>query len=335
MTRIRGLLLSGLLAAAGLSFGGSAFAADPDTEARERYERAIKLYEDADFDGALVELERAYKLRPSYKLLYNIARVRFALNDYAAALKAYRQYLAEGGDKLTATRKDEVQAEIKKLERRVANLKVEVDVDGAEIYVDDTLVGTSPMAEPVLVNAGLRRIAVRHPDYTQQGRRVSIAGGDDESLSIRLKTAKPVTTATPPPKPGGPTPVAPPPEPTEQVEDEGGAPWFGWVLTGVFAATAATTGVIALSANGSLADKRDSADASADDLDSESKRVRTLAIVTDVMIAATVITGGITLWLSLDDDTDPAADSGTASRGRSTTTQLGLAPTGVSLRMQF
>lgn len=335
MRRIRGLLLSGLLASVVLGFGRSAFGADPDTEARERYERAIKLYEDADFDGALVELERAYKLRPSYKLLYNIARVRFALNDYAAALKAYRQYLAEGGDKLPASRKDEVQTEIKKLERRVAKLKVEVDVDGAEIYVDDALVGTSPMTEPVLVNAGLRRIAVRHPEYSQQGRKVSIAGGDEEALSIQLKSAKPSTTAAPPPQPGGPTPPPPTPGPSEEVVDEGGSPWFGWVLTGVFAATAATTGVIALSANGSLADKRDSAGASADDLDTEAKRVRTLAIVTDVMIAATVITGGITLWLSMDDDSDPAADAGMAHRRRGTSTQLGLGPNGVSLRMQF
>lgn len=332
---MRGLLLSGLIASAGLGFAGQADAADPDTEARERYERALKLYEDADFDGALVELERAYKLRPSHKLLYNIARVRFALNDYAAALKAYRQYLAEGADKIPASRRDEVQAEMKKLERRVASLKVEVDVDGAEIYVDDALVGTSPMMEPVLVNAGLRRIAVRHADYNQQGRRLSIAGGDEETLSIQLKASNPSSLPTPPDEPREPPPVVPPPDAPPERESEGGAPWFGWVLTGVFAATAATTGVIALSANGSLADKRDSPGASADELDSESKRVRTLAIVTDVMIAATLITGGITLWLSMDDDSDPAADQGTAYRGRRSTTQVGLGPSGVSLRMQF
>ncbi len=334
MRRIRGFVLGGLITATALGVGGRAHAADPDTEARERYERAIKLYEDADFDGALVELERAYKLRPTYKLLYNIARVRFALNDYASAVKGYRQYLAEGGDKIPASRRDEVQAEIKKLERRVAKLTVQVDVEGAEIYVDDALVGTSPMREPVLVNAGLRRIAVRHPDYNQQGRRLSIAGGDEESLSIDLKATKPSTAPTPPPKPGEPPPPEPPQVP-EEPEAEGGAPWFGWVLTGVFAATAATTGVIALSANGSLKDKRDSPNASADDLDSESKRVRTLAIVTDVMLAATLVTGGITLWLSMDDDSDPTADQGTAYRAPRTSTQLGVGPSGVSLRMQF
>ncbi|MCA9629681.1 MAG: tetratricopeptide repeat protein [Myxococcales bacterium] len=331
MNRLRGLALGGLVAAAALGAGGRAHAADPDEEARERYDRAIKLYEDADFDGALVELERAYQLRPSYKLLYNIARVRVAMNDYASALKGYRRYLAEGGDKIPSTRRDEVRAEIEKLERRVASLTVEVDVDGAEIYVDDALVGSSPMTEPVLVNAGVRRIAVRHPDYSQQGRRLSIAGGDEESLSIRMKTTKPTSAPTPAPGPEPAPPAsAPPPEPAEPTT-ESGSPWFGWVLTGVFAATTATTGVIALSANSSLKEKRESRTASADDLDSESTRVRTLAIVTDVMLAATLITGGITLWLSLDGGSEPSRDSGTAYRG----TQLGVGPTGVSMRMQF
>ncbi len=60
-------------------------AADPEVEARERYERALKLYEERAFDAALVELKLAAELRPSYKLLYNIAQVRLAMNDFAAA----------------------------------------------------------------------------------------------------------------------------------------------------------------------------------------------------------------------------------------------------------
>src|SRR5262252_5103847 len=56
-------------------------------EARLRYERAVQLYNEGDPEGALVEFERAYKISPTYRLLYNIGSIRLQLNDYAEALK--------------------------------------------------------------------------------------------------------------------------------------------------------------------------------------------------------------------------------------------------------
>src|SRR5688500_17904592 len=74
-------------------------------EARTRYERALQLYNEGASEGALVEFERAYQLAPSYKLLYNIALIRLQLNDYAQALKAFQEYLAEGGTEIPSVRR--------------------------------------------------------------------------------------------------------------------------------------------------------------------------------------------------------------------------------------
>ncbi len=359
MTWARGLLLGAAVVLAVGCVAGNASAAGAEAEARERYDRALRLYEEADFDGALVELERAYELRPTYKLLYNIARVRLALNDHASALKAYRRYLEEAGTKISRSRRDQVAAEIKTLEGRVAKLTVAVDVAGAEVFVDDVLVGTSPLPEAVLVNAGLRRISVRHPDHPPQTRRLSLAGGDQEQLEVTL--APPPATlappATPAPPPAKPTPTPRPTPATQQPVAQGpsppapeaaGTPWFGWALTGVFGAAATTTGVIALSAAASLSDERDQLGVDPADLDSDATRVRTLAVVTDALIAATLITGGITLWMSLDQDQDPKADKPVRgdmrapgdglvdrqapSRGSAA---LGLNPNGVVFKLAF
>src|SRR6187431_3178059 len=132
--------------------GGTARAADDaDREARERYESAVKLYEEGAYDAALVELNRASELRPSYKLYYNIGQVRFAMHDYAAAMDAYRQYLSKGGEQIPPARRDQIQKELNTLVQRVAKLVIETDVPGAEVLIDDVVVGRTPLSAPVIV----------------------------------------------------------------------------------------------------------------------------------------------------------------------------------------
>src|SRR5262245_52890005 len=49
-------------------------AASPEkmAEARQRFERGLALFEEKNFEAARVELERAYEIAPTWKLLYNI-----------------------------------------------------------------------------------------------------------------------------------------------------------------------------------------------------------------------------------------------------------------------
>src|SRR4051812_42949552 len=63
-------------------------------EAQRRYVRGKDLYEENDFQAALVEFRRAYDLAPNYKLLYNIAQVCYQLQDYPGALRTFNKYLA-------------------------------------------------------------------------------------------------------------------------------------------------------------------------------------------------------------------------------------------------
>ncbi|HMJ10913.1 MAG TPA: PEGA domain-containing protein, partial [Polyangiaceae bacterium] len=310
MRTLRDQVLCCFLAAAPFVYGTHALAADPEAEARERFERAVKLYEEGNYDAALVELRRASELRPSYKLFYNIGQVRVAMNDYAAALEAYRQYLAQGGDKLPAARREQVQRELKRLEQRVARLTVESDVAGAEVFVDDASVGTTPLAAPLVVNSGTRRVLVRHPDYLPQSRVVSLAGGVQERavFSFDALSQKPAAAETPagsaPARGAAPASSArrgavPAADPGDSGKS---GVWIGWAVTGALAAGAAVTGVMALSSNQSLADKRDARVDDKDELDSEAKRVRTLAIVTDALAVGALAAGGITLWLTLRSD---------------------------------
>lgn len=333
--------------------GGVARAADDaDREARERYESAVKLYEDGAYDAALVELNRASELRPSYKIYYNIGQVRFAMHDYAAAMDAYRQYLEKGGDKIPAARRDQVQKELNGLSQRVAKLFIETDVPGAEVFIDDLSVGLTPLKAPLVVNSGIRRIGARHPDYLPQSRRLSIAGGTQDSIKFALadRSAAEPGAATPIGASSAPQPSAALPGPTAPAAGAAAStapvtdateqsstrhvPWPGWVLTGAFAAGAAVTGVLALSANSSLQQDRRDLDVSASKVSSQASKVRTLATVTDSLAVAALVTGGISLWLTLRSSPEPAATAGSKGAGVNAL-ELGLGPSGISMRGAF
>ena len=89
--------------------------ADNVEEAMQHYQQGVQLFKEGAYDAALVELERAYKAAPTYKLLYNIAQVYRQLNDFARAYTTYDRYLREGGVDIAQARRDEVRLEMIKL----------------------------------------------------------------------------------------------------------------------------------------------------------------------------------------------------------------------------
>lgn len=306
------------------------------TEARQRYERGMKLYNEGAFDAALVEMQRAYELAPSYKILYNLGLIQRQLNDYASALKSFRRYLDEGGNKVPKDKRAEVTSVIPELEKRVATVTVEVDVTGAEVSVDDAPVGNSPLDGPVLVNAGKRKISAKLPGKPAATRVITVAGTDTVNVKLELDTSKgsaptmattaPTTTptTTPTTAPSTTTKVPEGPPPKREV------PWVAWGVTGGLAVAAGVTGIIAFGASKSLADKRDSPTATRDELDSARSKTKTWALVTDVLLVGTVAAAGVSLYLTLKQpSTKDTAQAGVKSA------KLGIAPTGLVLSGSF
>jgi tetratricopeptide (TPR) repeat protein len=316
------LIAAALLVLAPSAYGqaeppGASEGAPKLDEPHARFLRGLELYAEDDFRAALVEFQRAYALAPSYRILYNIAQVQFQLQDYAGALRSFQLYLKDGGDHIEATRRKEVEQDIETLHARVASLEISTNEPGAEIYVDDMLVGTGPLSSPIIVSAGRRKITARLEGYLPVTKLVDVAGAD--SVSVRLSLVK--SAPTPPPAPA-PSTVGPPPAPSPAVplppgptiEPSGDVPWVGWVITGGLATGAAVTGVLALRASNDLQEKRETSDVGRESLDDASREVKRYAIATDILGAGALIAGGVSLYLTLDGRNDPVRDGGTAIR---------------------
>lgn len=268
--------------------------ADPVAlEARAHHRRGLELYDEGDFRLALVELERAHTLSRSYKILFNIGQVHFQLLSYAKARLAFEQYLALGGDQINEKRRADVERDLATLRTRTATLTVRVNVESADVNINDTSIGKAPL-EAAVVDAGTLRIQVTRPGYGARVREITLAGGDEQTVTVDLVESKPdvlVTNTTT----GLPGPAI-----------------AGWIVTGILTAGTIGTAIAANAASSKYEAQREtpisgSPSEARADLERQRNLVSALALTTDVLAISTLIAGGISLYLTLRDKPKPDA----------------------------
>jgi tetratricopeptide (TPR) repeat protein len=274
--------------------------ADASDEAKSRFGRGVELYKEGDYRAALIEFRRAHELAPNYKVLYNIGQASLELSDYAGAFSAFRRYLDEGKTDVPADKRKLVEGEIGKLEARVARVTVKTDVEGAEITIDDVAVGKTPLAEPVLVSAGRRRIAVVRSGVPAASRVVDLAGGDKPTVLFEVAKEPPpaASTQTAPLASTSTTAsvMAPPPPPAPRSNTP---VYVGLGVTGAFAVGTGVFAYLALASKGDLDKKLDEVPTTAAALQESRDKVKRLSLVADVLGGVTLASGAITTYLAL------------------------------------
>jgi len=281
-----------------LAMLASPLPARADTEeAKSHFQRAVELFHESDFRAALIEFQRAYDAAPNYKVLYNLGQTSLELQDYAGALKAFRGYLDGGGREIPAARRTQVEADLKRLESRVARVEIAVNVEGADITVDDVSVGRSPLSQAILVGAGRRKIAATKAGMSTATRVVDIAGGDKPKVSLELveQSAQVITVTTQPD--GTTTQKLVPLQPQVSVRTTTGpstAFWISFATTGVLAVGAGVLGAVALVQKNNFDAAVQKVGATTLEIDDARDRTRTFALATDitsgVAIAAAITT---------------------------------------------
>jgi len=260
-------------------------------EAAEHYEQGLKLYTDAEYALAVIEFERAYSLVPNYRVLYNVGQVHIQLAHYARALKALEQYLKEGGEAIPAERRKGVQRDLEMLASRTARLKVETNVAQADVLVNDIVVGQSPLVDPLLLDAGELRVGVQKAGYQSRVMQLTLAGRDERGVRIDLQAQ---------PQDKGQRIIL-----QKDQSDRTAWLWASWSATGAFAIGAGVLGGLGIKAANDLSDLRGDPTATRGELDSASRRARTLLTVGDVLGGLAIATGGVALYLTLSGDDKP------------------------------
>jgi hypothetical protein len=176
-------------------------------EARKHYDRAIELVDDGQLEGAIVEFQRSYDLTHHFAVLYNIGQVFVSLAKPVEAVDAYERYLADGGKKIPAARRAEVEQEITRQKARIATLEIRGLPEAAIVRLDGKEIGKAPIAAPVRVGVGTHAIAASAEGYDPAQTEVTVAGEDQKVVELVLAQH----VVEPAPRPPVPVVEAPPP----------------------------------------------------------------------------------------------------------------------------
>lgn len=299
-----------------LAFSSARAVADDDQRpaapnvlvARSHFLRGVELYRSGAYDAALAEFSRAYESAPHYRILYNLAQIQAQRHDYVASLGLFRQYLEQGVGEISRARANEVAGEMAELERRIARLHVESNVDGARLFLNDGPPVELPLPAPLLVNAGIHRLRLEKAGYLPSFRTVTLTGGDELSFSLDLSAELEIDDEEPAP------PAALDVSHTAREAPERTALWAGLAATGVLTGAAVTFGVLALGANNEL--DRQLADDTAPRgvVEGTRERVRTYAILTDAFGIAAAAALGVSAYAFFSAPSDEPADEDTRLR---------------------
>ncbi len=285
--------------------------------ARSHFRLGVDFYRERNFRAALIEFQRAYADSPHYKLLYNLGQASLELQEYASAIDFFSAYLREGGNELASDRRAEVEESIRYLESRIARLSIASNQSGAEIYVDDTLLGRTPQSEPIRVGAGRHKIVLTKEGFAQVERQLDVAAGDEREVRLDFIIAPAVERR----EPMSPTMAL---SPIDRDEDSSSVPIIiAGIATGVLAAGAVTMTIVTGIAQQDYQEQL-LVETTRTKLDTLRDDAETKALVTDIVWGATLASAVVTTVLILTSDNERAASAASAGHTRRINLSVGL-----------
>ena len=210
-----------VLAEAGLGAlpGAEAIAlaqADPTTEvARQRFEEGVKLLDAGRYDDARAAFLQAYALKRHPAVLLNLGTAELKSNRPDEGGNHLQQFLRQH-TAATAEQKAAAEKGIAEAKKKTAFLIVVCDVLNADVTVDGTAVGKTPMMDVHFVKPGKHSVVATH-----QGKSVTV------EVDAKAGSATPASLALAGGGPPAPTPApgaAPAPAPGAPAGPEGASP---------------------------------------------------------------------------------------------------------------
>jgi PEGA domain len=319
--------------------GGPALAGNDSSktaQASTHFQRGVQLYRQRSFDAALAEFEKSYELAPDYHLLFNLAQVQLERHDYVAALKRFREYLQVGGAQIDATRRSEVEQEIERINDFVAEVSFVVTPEGTQISLDGAELGAAPLAAPIVINSGVHRVLLSKPGFTTVQQTLTVAGGDSPRIVVALRPAQDEARPLVSDSPATPGVTSSRPGPTQRSEatpaarvERSNTPL--WISLGAAVAFGGASGVMAVVTNDAkreFASELDRFGASRGDVDSARSKLKTDALVTDVLAGAALVSAGFCVYFI-------ASGGSSSEEAPPPRVGFGLTPRGVFARGAF
>jgi hypothetical protein len=170
--------------------------ADPTSDDRAHAEK-VKAEGDSSMQQlryveALEAYNRAFALYPDPRLLYNRGNACMALGRYPEALEQFEAFRDAAPQELKA-KVPGLNDLIENVRTRVSTLEIVTRTRGARVVLGEQIIGTTPLAHPIKVNAGTVALELDAEGYEAYQQQVLLPGGGTLRLEPNL-VPRPGTT---------------------------------------------------------------------------------------------------------------------------------------------
>lgn len=178
-------VVSGLATVTAPALSQAAPPAAQDNSPQARYRQAHEAFKSGKFQEAQTLLIALWKEKPSYDVAVTLVQVEYQLTHYASAARYLRFALANIPPNAKPGTANDFRQQLDELVARVGTVTVHVSADAADILVDDELLGTSPLREPLFVDAGTHRITARLAEH-KTTESVTVVAGESHAVELKL-----------------------------------------------------------------------------------------------------------------------------------------------------
>jgi hypothetical protein len=169
-------------------------------EARELYRKGMMRFQSGQYAQARASFLAAWSLEPHWSIALALGDCFLKMGRYRDAAE-HLDFALRTMPPAHASRPlaEKAMAEVR---THVAALSVDVDREGAALFVDGIRIGTAPLPGPAFVEPGRRNVEARYPDRKASIVSVEAVAGATHPVRLRLEAPKTVQ-----PTPEEPIPV--------------------------------------------------------------------------------------------------------------------------------
>ena len=169
------------------AFAGPKEAASENARADEYFRRGKAFVKEDRWEDARRAYLAGWQIKRGYDIAGNLGSVELelGLSRDAAGHLAYciKSFPATG----TAAQLAYIKGRFEEARQRVATLAIQVNVDGAEVYVDGRSIGRSPFPDDVYIEPGARTLEVKLAGFAPSKREITAAKGSWQSVALVLR----------------------------------------------------------------------------------------------------------------------------------------------------
>jgi len=145
----------------------------------EQASRVVEIAIESSVDGAIVEVDGVEAGKTPLQGPLRVTGGTHVVGVIAAGFSPERKEITIAGGEKKALRFDLVA-----MQGRLAHLTVKSHLPGADLFVDDARVGSTPFATSITLAPGSHRVELRRPDYVTAGTNVVLGDGAAGEITL-------------------------------------------------------------------------------------------------------------------------------------------------------